>query len=172
MHTAPGGVAERLAEMVPALLEQLDEMTDRMVEILVETEPPYREAMAAGDPRLRTTLRRNLEVGIRGLLPDVPAAYYASHADGARAVGRLLMRRDHCLEELARSLDVLTQPMALVPVEILERLDLPSGSVDQRGDGRGARAGRGELGRVEVEVEAEHAPVLEPHARELSQQVL
>ena len=45
MHTAPGGVTERLAEMVPALLEKLDEMTDRMVEVLVETEPPYREAM-------------------------------------------------------------------------------------------------------------------------------
>ena len=76
MHTAPGGVAERMAEMVPALLEQLDEMTDRMVEILVETEPAYREALTGGDPRMRTTLRRNLEVGVRGLQPDVPSAHH------------------------------------------------------------------------------------------------
>ncbi|SHF63560.1 PucR family transcriptional regulator [Geodermatophilus nigrescens] len=103
MHTAPGGVTERLAEMVPALLEQLDAMTDRMVEVLVETEPPYREAMQSGDPLLRTTLRRNLEVGIRGLLPDVPAAYYASHAEGARAVGRLRAAQGIPLEAVLRA---------------------------------------------------------------------
>ncbi len=103
MHTAPGGVVERLAELVPALLAQLEDMTDRMVEILVETEPAYRDAMAAGDPKLRTTLRRNLEVGIRGLLPDVPAAYHASHAEGARAVGRLRAAQGIPLEAVLRA---------------------------------------------------------------------
>jgi PucR-like helix-turn-helix protein/diguanylate cyclase with GGDEF domain len=103
VHTAPGGVVERLTELVPALLAQLEDMTDRMVEILVETEPAYRDAMAAGDPKLRTTLRRNLEVGIRGLLPDVPAAYHASHAEGARAVGRLRAAQGIPLEAVLRA---------------------------------------------------------------------
>src|SRR4028118_2032075 len=83
--TPPGGVAEGLAELVPALLDRVEEMTDRMVGILVQTEPAYREVMAAGDLQLRASLRRNLEAGIRGLLPDVPATHHARPADGAPA---------------------------------------------------------------------------------------
>ncbi len=103
MRTAPWGVEERLAELVPALLDRLDEMTDRMVGILVETEPAYRQAVAGGDPQLRATLRRNLEVGVRGLLPDVPAAYHQSHAEGARAVGRLRAAQGIPLEAVLRA---------------------------------------------------------------------
>jgi hypothetical protein len=103
VRTAPWGVEERLAELVPALLDRLDEMTDRMVEILVETEPAYREAMAGGDPQLRATLRHNLEVGVRGLRPDVPAAYHQSHAEGARAVGRLRAAQGIPLEAVLRA---------------------------------------------------------------------
>ncbi|WP_369255542.1 PucR family transcriptional regulator [Geodermatophilus amargosae] len=103
MRTAPWGVEERLAELVPVLLERLDEMTDRLVEILVETEPAYREAMAGGDPQMRATLRRNLEVGVRGLRPDVPAAYHQSHAEGARAVGRLRAAQGIPLEAVLRA---------------------------------------------------------------------
>ncbi|MEX5720698.1 PucR family transcriptional regulator [Geodermatophilus maliterrae] len=100
----PGSDAgARLAELVPALLDRLDEMTDRMAEILVETEPAYREALTGGDPRMRTTLRRNLEVGVRGLSPDVPAAYHQSHAEGARAVGRLRAAQGIPLEAVLRA---------------------------------------------------------------------
>jgi hypothetical protein len=101
--TPPGGVAERLAELVPALLDRLEEMTDRMVGILVQTEPAYREVMAAGDPQLRASLRRNLEAGIRGLLPDVPATHHASHAEGARAVGRQRAAQGVPLEAVLRA---------------------------------------------------------------------
>ncbi|MGY1733207.1 PucR family transcriptional regulator [Geodermatophilus sp. SYSU D01045] len=103
MRTAPWGVEERLAELVPALLDRLDEMTDRLVEVLVETEPAYREALTGGDQQMRATLRRNLEVGVRGLLPDVPAAYHQSHAEGARAVGRLRAAQGIPLEAVLRA---------------------------------------------------------------------
>jgi hypothetical protein len=96
-------VGARLAELVPVLLDRLDEMTDRMVEILVETEPAYREALTGGDPRMRTTLRRNLEVGVRGLQPDVPSAHHQSHAEGARAVGRLRAAQGIPLEAVLRA---------------------------------------------------------------------
>src|ERR687889_8818 len=103
VRTAPWGVEERLAELVPSLLDRLEEMTDRMVEILVETEPAYREAMAGNDPQMRATLRRNLEVGVRGLLSDVPAAYHQSHAEGARAVGRRRAAQGIPLEAVLRA---------------------------------------------------------------------
>ncbi|WP_448642124.1 PucR family transcriptional regulator [Geodermatophilus sp. URMC 63] len=96
-------VGTRLAELVPVLLDRLDEMTDRMVEILVETEPAYREALTGGDPCMRTTLRRNLEVGVRGLASDVPAAYHQSHAEGARAVGSLRAAQGIPLEAVLRA---------------------------------------------------------------------
>src|SRR4028118_938161 len=101
--TPPGGVAEGLAELVPALLDRVEEMTDRMVGILVQTEPAYREVMAAGDLQLRASLRRNLEAGIRGLLPDVPATHHASHAEGARAVGRQRAAQGVPLEAVLRA---------------------------------------------------------------------
>jgi hypothetical protein len=101
--TPPAAVAERLSALVPALLDRLEEMTDRMVGILVETEPAYRDAMATGDPQLRTSLRRNLEVGIRGLMPDVPATHHASHAEGARAVGRQRAAQGIPLEAVLRA---------------------------------------------------------------------
>ena len=107
MQTVSSGiepdVGARLAELVPVLLDRLDEMTDRMVEILVETEPAYREALTGGDPRMRTTLRRNLEVGVRGLQPDVPSAHHQSHAEGARAVGRLRAAQGIPLEAVLRA---------------------------------------------------------------------
>ncbi|SDC40180.1 PucR C-terminal helix-turn-helix domain-containing protein [Geodermatophilus telluris] len=103
------GVEERpdvrrwLAGLVPSLLERLDAMTDRMAGILVETEPAYRAALTGGDPRVRATLRRNIEVSIRGLLPDVPATYHQTHAEGARAVGSQRAAQGFPLEAVLRA---------------------------------------------------------------------
>src|SRR4028118_1132149 len=75
--TPPGGVAEGLAELVPALLDRVKDMTDRMVGILVQTEPAYREVMAAGDPQLRASLRRNPDAAIPAPLPAPPPPPHA-----------------------------------------------------------------------------------------------
>src|SRR3954466_15214798 len=93
---SPGGVrvqpfrpevAARLAELAPQLLAQLDAATDRMVEVLLRTEPSYRALVAHGDDDLRTSTRANLERGMRMLIGAASGAGHSSLRD-AREVGR------------------------------------------------------------------------------------
>jgi hypothetical protein len=80
-------VAARLAELAPQLLAQLDAATDRMVEVLLRTEPSYRALVAHGDDDLRTSTRANLERGMRMLIGAASGAGHSSLRD-AREVGR------------------------------------------------------------------------------------
>ena len=61
-------VAGRLAELAPMLLDQLDSTTDRMVEVLLRTEPAYRQVCDEGAVDLRASVRANLERGMQVLI--------------------------------------------------------------------------------------------------------
>jgi hypothetical protein len=80
-------VADRLAELAPLLLDQLDPMTDRMIDVLLRTEPTYRELVAHGEDDLRTSTRGNLERGLRALIGVASGTGRSSLSD-AREVGR------------------------------------------------------------------------------------
>src|SRR3954466_3207827 len=57
-------VAGRLTELAPLLLDQLDAMTDRMIEVLLRTEPAYRDVLAHREEEMRESTRGNLEQGL------------------------------------------------------------------------------------------------------------
>ena len=80
-------VSSHLVDLAPLLLEQLDAMTDRMVDVLSRTEPAYRDFIAESEEELRRSTRDNLEHGLLALVgapvPDRPAMH------GAREVGRI-----------------------------------------------------------------------------------
>ncbi|TFV61667.1 PucR family transcriptional regulator [Geodermatophilus sp. DF01-2] len=61
-------VAARLGELAPHLFDRLDAMTDRMVEVLLRTEPAYRDLAVADASELRRSVRAGLERGVRGLI--------------------------------------------------------------------------------------------------------
>src|SRR3954467_10553149 len=46
-------------------------MTDRMIEVLVRTEPAYRDLLGHGEDEMRTTTRANLERGLQVLIGAV-----------------------------------------------------------------------------------------------------
>ena len=95
-------VAARLAELAPLLLDQLDGMTDRMIDVLVRTEPAYRELLAHGEDELRTSTRTNLERGLHSLLGAVAGSMRTSLRD-ARDVGRRRAARGVPLEAVLRA---------------------------------------------------------------------
>lgn len=91
-------VAARLTELAPRLLDQLDAMTERMIEVLLRTEPAYRELVRGGSGDLRTSTRHNLERGLRAL-----SGTGRSSACDAREVGRRRAAQGIPLEAVLRA---------------------------------------------------------------------
>ncbi len=103
MRATRRAVADRLAELVPVLLAGLDAMTDRMVDILLRTEPAYREALRADPAAMHASLRGNLAVGVRALLSEGSAAEREAGAAAAAEVGRLRAVQGIPLEAVLRA---------------------------------------------------------------------
>ncbi|TFV61803.1 UNVERIFIED_ORG: PucR family transcriptional regulator [Bacillus sp. AZ43] len=80
-------VAARLTELAPLLLDQLDAMTDRMVDVLQRTEPVYRELLADPASGMRASTRANLDRGMRALI-GIATGGPGSSQRHAREVGR------------------------------------------------------------------------------------
>jgi hypothetical protein len=94
-------VSSRLVDLTPLLLEQLDAMTDRMVDVLSRTEPSYRDFILGSEAELRRSTRDNLEHGLLALVgapvPDRPALH------GAREIGRRRATQRIPLEAVLRA---------------------------------------------------------------------
>ncbi len=95
-------VAARLGELAPVLLEQLDAMTDRMIDVLLRTEPAYRDLVAHGEEEMRASTRANLERGMRTLIGAASGDARISRRD-AREVGRRRAAQDVPLEAVLRA---------------------------------------------------------------------
>jgi hypothetical protein len=95
-------VAARLAELAPLLLDELDAMTDRMVDVLVRTEPAYEELVRHGEAELRVSTRTNLERGMRTLIGAASGTGRTSLRD-AREVGRRRAAQAIPLEAVLRA---------------------------------------------------------------------
>lgn len=95
-------VAARLAELAPVLLDQLDAMTDRMLDVLQRTEPAYRELLGHSEQEMRTSARGNLERGMRMLLGAASGNGLSSRRD-AREVGRRRASQGVPLEAVLRA---------------------------------------------------------------------
>lgn len=95
-------VAARLAELAPLLLDQLDAMTDRMIEVLQRTEPAYRDLLAHGEDDLRASTRANLERGMHTLIGAAAGNARTSLRD-ARGVGRRRAAQAIPLEAVLRA---------------------------------------------------------------------
>jgi hypothetical protein len=95
-------VATRLAELAPLLLGELDRMTDRMVELLLRSEPSYGELVGSGATEFRGSVRANLELGITSLIGAASGTGRASLA-GAREVGRRRAAQGIPLEAVLRA---------------------------------------------------------------------
>ena len=95
-------VATRLAQLAPRLLDQLDAMTDRMVDVLARTEPAYRELVEQSEQDLRRSTRSNLENGLRSLMAAAQGTG-SPHLASARAVGRRRAAQGMPLEAVLRA---------------------------------------------------------------------
>jgi hypothetical protein len=95
-------VAARLTELAPKLLDQLDPMTDRMIEVLLRTEPAYRELVAHGEGDLRASTRANLERGLRSLIGVASGSGRTSLVD-TREIGRRRAAQAIPLEAVLRA---------------------------------------------------------------------
>ncbi|TFV71854.1 PucR family transcriptional regulator [Blastococcus sp. CT_GayMR20] len=95
-------VRARLAELAPLLLDQLDAMTDRMIEVLQRTEPAYRQLLARGEDELRRSTRANLERGLGTLIGAASGNRVTSLRD-AREVGRRRAAQGIPLEAVLRA---------------------------------------------------------------------
>jgi len=94
-------VTSRLVDLTPLLLEQLDAMTDRMVDVLSRTEPSYRDLLLDSEEELRRTTRDNLEHGLLALVGAPVADRPALH--GAREIGRRRAAQGIPLEAVLRA---------------------------------------------------------------------
>ena len=94
-------VTSRLVDLAPLLLEQLDAMTDRMVDVLSRTEPAYRDLIAGSEEELRRSTRDNLEHGLLALVGAPVADRPALH--GAREIGRRRAAQGIPLEAVLRA---------------------------------------------------------------------
>jgi hypothetical protein len=94
-------VTSRLVDLTPLLLEQLDAMTDRMVDVLSRTEPSYRDLLLDSEEELRRTTRDNLEHGLLALV-GVPVAERPALHD-AREIGRRRAAQGIPLEAVLRA---------------------------------------------------------------------
>ena len=95
-------VAARLAELAPLLVDELDAMADRMIDVLLRTEPAYREMLGYGEAEMRSTTRANLERGIQTLIGAAAGNAHASRRD-ARDVGRRRAAQAIPLEAVLRA---------------------------------------------------------------------
>ena len=95
-------VAARLAELAPPLLDQLDEMTSRMVSILERGEGAYAEHGPVVRAELFESGRANLERGVRTLMGDADDGGRAALA-AARDVGRRRAAQGVPLETVLRA---------------------------------------------------------------------
>ncbi|MGY1698623.1 PucR family transcriptional regulator [Geodermatophilus sp. SYSU D00766] len=102
MQETRRAVADRLAELVPVLLGELDGMTDRMVDILLRTEPAYRDALRSDPAAMRASLKGNLAVGVRALLSEGSVPEREAGAAAAAEVGRLRASQEIPLEAVLR----------------------------------------------------------------------
>ncbi|SDF63446.1 PucR C-terminal helix-turn-helix domain-containing protein [Blastococcus aurantiacus] len=94
-------VTSHLVDLAPLLLEQLDAMTDRMVDVLSRTEPAYRDLIAGSEEELRRSTRDNLEHGLLALVGAPVADRPALH--GAREIGRRRATQGIPLEAVLRA---------------------------------------------------------------------
>jgi len=95
-------ITARLAELAPLLLDQVDAMTDRMLEVLLRTEPAYGELLAHGEEEMRAGTRANLERGMLLLIGAVSGNARTSLRD-ARDVGRRRALQGVPLEAVLRA---------------------------------------------------------------------
>jgi hypothetical protein len=95
-------VAARLVELVPAMTARVDAMTDRMVEVLLRTEPVYRELARYGGDELRSSTRANLRRGVDALAGR-PRDGEGGSVAGARQVGRRRAAQGIPLEAVLRA---------------------------------------------------------------------
>ncbi|MGY2083130.1 PucR family transcriptional regulator [Blastococcus sp. SYSU DS0539] len=95
-------VATRLAQLAPRLMDELDAMTDRMIDVLVRTEPAYRELVEQSEQDVRVSTRSNLESGLRSLMAAA-AGTGTPHLASARAVGRRRAAQGLPLEAVLRA---------------------------------------------------------------------
>ena len=95
-------VAARLTELAPLLFDQIDDMTDRMVEVLMRTEPAYRDLLRTGGDEMRATMRANLERGMHTLIGAAAGNARTSRRD-ARDVGRRRAAQGIPLEAVLRA---------------------------------------------------------------------
>ena len=80
-------ISARLAELAPLLLDELEDMTDRMLEVLLRSEPAYRDLLVP-EEELRASTRRNLAQGLQTLISG-----WTDHQDGVRDAARAVGRR-------------------------------------------------------------------------------
>jgi PucR-like helix-turn-helix protein len=95
-------VAARLTELAPLLLAELDAMADRMIEVLLRTEPAYRDLFEKGPDELRSSTRDSLDRGLRMLI----GAMTGNRTDFlcvAREVGRRRAAQGLPLEAVLRA---------------------------------------------------------------------
>ena len=92
-------VATRLQELVPLLRTRLDALTARMVDVLVHTEPAYREVAEQAGEEFRASIRRTLETAVESLV-GVPASRGQA---AARENGRRRARQGMPLEVVLRA---------------------------------------------------------------------
>ncbi|WP_347059082.1 helix-turn-helix domain-containing protein [Blastococcus sp. HT6-30] len=95
-------VATRLGQLAPRLMDQLDAMTDRMLDVLVRTEPAYRELVGQSEQDVRMSTRSNLENGLRSLM-SAAAGTGTPHLASAREVGRRRAAQGLPLEAVLRA---------------------------------------------------------------------
>jgi PucR C-terminal helix-turn-helix domain/GGDEF-like domain len=99
-------VTARLVELAPLLLDRLDELNERTIQILLGTEPAYREFAERSGAALRSSTRAGLERGIRGLVGDLPQGTSMSWA---AEVGRKRAAQGLPLEAVLRAWRVCGQ---------------------------------------------------------------
>jgi hypothetical protein len=94
-------VASSLVDLAPLLLEQLDAMTDRMVDVLARTEPAYSGLLAESEDEFRRSTRHSLEGGLLALV-GAPVAGRPV-LEGAREIGRRRAAQGIPLEAVLRA---------------------------------------------------------------------
>src|SRR3954468_22075725 len=95
-------VAARLAELCPLLLDRLDAMTERMIDVLLRTEPAYRDVLAHGGEEMWQSTRANLQRGMHRLIGVASGDVHTSLRD-ARDVGRRRAAQGIPLEAVLRA---------------------------------------------------------------------
>ncbi|MGY1740340.1 MULTISPECIES: PucR family transcriptional regulator [unclassified Blastococcus] len=95
----PPEVAHRLGDVAPRLFDEVDAMVDRMVDVLLRTEPAYRELDLV---ELRRSTRAGMAGGIRSLV-GAASGTREVHTVEAREVGRRRAAQGIPLEAVLRA---------------------------------------------------------------------